>query len=192
MRESPPIPVKKPAGRLAEFLPRMGVLTAAVFVAAGSRLLPHPPNVTPIAAMALFGGATFSDRRAAFLVPLSALFVSDFFIGFHVLMPVVYGCFAFNVLLGRWLGRDRGVISTATACLVGSIFFFVVTNFAVWALGTFYPQTGMGLVACFVAALPFFRNTIIGDGAFTVVLFSGLWVAERAFPRLREPAVVAA
>jgi hypothetical protein len=161
-----------------------------IVLAALARLVPHPPNFTPIGAMALFGGARFADRRLGFVVPLAALFLSDVVIGFHVLMPVVYGSFAFNVLLGRWLRTRRTVVTTAAATLAGSVQFFIVTNFACWV--GFYPHTVEGLVACYVAAIPFFQNTLGGDALFVCVLFGGLTVAERAFPALREPAPVVA
>jgi hypothetical protein len=84
------------------------------------------------------------------------------------------------------------VVATAAACLAGSVFFFVVTNFGVWALGTLYPKTGAGLASCYAAAVPYFRNTVLGDAAFTAVLFSGLWAVEWAFPRLRAQGVAPA
>jgi hypothetical protein len=165
--------------------PRFLVLAAMIASAALARLIPHPPNFTPIGAMALFGGACLADRRAALLVPLAALFLSDLSLGLHVLMPVVYGSFALNVLLGRWLRSRRTLVTTAAVTLLGSVQFFAVTNFACWLL--YYPRTLEGLAACFVAAIPFFQNTLLGDAAFATVLFAGLAVAERGFPALREP-----
>lgn len=88
---------------------RFLVLVGMILGAAASRLIPHPFNFTPIGAMALFGGACFADRRAAFLVPLAAMFLSDLAIGLlsgslslglHPLIPVVYGSFALIVCLG--------------------------------------------------------------------------------------------
>jgi hypothetical protein len=159
--------------------------------AALARLIPHPPNFTPIGAMALFGGACFADRRTALLVPLATLLLSDLFLGLHVLIPVVYGSFAVNVLLGRWLRSRRTVLSTAAVTLIGSIQFFVVTNFACWVL--WYPHTAEELVTCYVAAIPFFQNTLLGDAVFATGLFGALALAERGFPALRErPALVPA
>jgi hypothetical protein len=157
--------------------------------AALARLVPHPPNFTPIGAMALFGGACLADRRLALAVPLAAMFLSDLFIGLHVLIPVVYGSFALNVLLGRWLRSRRTLVTTAAVTLIGSVQFFVVTNFACWLL--WYPHTVEGLVTCYVAAIPFFQNTLLGDAVFVTTLFGGLAVAERGFPVLREPATAA-
>ena len=171
--------------------PRLAVLTAMIVLAAFARLIPHPPNVTPVGAMALFGGACLADRRLALLVPLAALFLSDLFLGLHALIPVVYGSFALNVLLGRWLRSRRTAASTATVALLGSVQFFVVPNFACWLL--YYPPTAEGFAACFVAAVPFFQNTLLGDVVFATALFGALAVAERGFPVLREqPALAAA
>jgi hypothetical protein len=161
-----------------------------IVLAALARLIPHPPNFTPIGAMALFGGACFADRRLGFVVPLAALLLSDVVIGLHILMPVVYGSFALNVLLGRWLRTRRTVVTTAAVTLAGSVQFFIVTNFACWV--SFYPHTVEGLVTCYVAAIPFFQNTLLGDAVFVCVLFGGLAAAERTFPALREPAPLAA
>ena len=165
---------------------RLLALMALVGSAALARLIPHPPNFTPIGAMALFGGACVADRRLALLLPLAALFLSDLFLGLHVLIPVVYGSFVLNVLMGRWLRSRRTVINTAAVTLAGSVQFFVVTNIACWLL--WYPHTVEGLVACYVAAIPFFHNTLLGDAVFATALFGTLAIAERGFPVLREPA----
>jgi hypothetical protein len=156
-------------------------------VAALSRLIPHPPNFTPIGALALFGGACYADRRAAFAVPLAALFLGDLVLGFHALMPAVYGSFALMVVLGFWLRRHRSLLPITVATLAGSILFFVITNFAVWAIGDGYPKTWEGLALCYVAAIPYFQNTLLGDATYALCLFGGLAVAEHAFPKLREP-----
>jgi hypothetical protein len=159
-------------------------LLVAILLAAATRLVPHPPNLTPIGAIALFGGASFADRRAAFLVPLGAMFAIDLVLGIHLLLPVVYACFDFNVVLGFWLRRRRRPVPIAAATLVGSCVFFVVINAACWALWS--PRTFAGLSACYVAAIPFFRNTLLGDGLFTAVLFAALALREQLVPALRE------
>lgn len=161
---------------------RTAFLAMMIVVTALSRLVPHPLNFTPVGAMAIFGGACLADRRLALMIPLAALFLSDLVIGLHILIPVVYGSFALNVLLGRWLRSRRTIMTTATVTLVGSIQFFIVTNFGNWF--TYYPQTAEGLVACYVAAIPYFQNTLLGDAFFAVVLFGGLAMAERLFPMI--------
>jgi len=150
------------------------------------RLAPHPWNFTPIGALALFGGATFRDRRLAFMVPLASLFVSDFAIGFHSLMWAVYGAFALMVGMGTWLRERRSFLPIAGTTLAGSVVFFVITNWAVWLSGITYPKTMAGLAACYVAAIPYFGNTLAGDACWAALLFGGLTLLERRVPALRE------
>lgn len=166
---------------------RFTVLSGLVLAAAASRLLPHPYNFAPITAMALFGGAYFLDRRLAFLVPISAMLLSDLFIGLHRGIPVVYGSFSLIVCIGFWLRRRRTLLPIAGATLASSLLFFILTNFAVWVSGSLYPRTLIGLLACFVAAIPFFQNTLLGDAVYSLILFGGFAFAERNFPALRDP-----
>lgn len=167
---------------------RFSLLAGMVLIAALSRLIPHPPNFAPIAAMALFGGAHFADRRAAFLVPLAAMFLRDLVLGLHGLIPVVYVSFAAIACLGLLMrGRIRPGTVAASA-LTGSILFFLTTNFGVWALGTMYPKTPAGLAACYIAALPFFGSTLLGDMFYAVALFGSMALAEARFPAVRDSA----
>ena len=168
----------------ARFVTLVGMMLAA----AGTRLLPHPPNLTPIAAMALFGGAHFASPLAAFSVPLFAMLLSDLLLGFglHPVMPFVYGSFAVTVWLGRWLRTRRSSVAITVAAVCGSVVFFVVTNLGVWLVGGLYPRTLDGLVTCYIAAIPFFRNTLAGDAFYTVALFGGFALAQRYFPALDE------
>jgi len=160
---------------------------AIIAVAALLRIAPHPWNFTPVGAMALFSGAIIRDRRLAFVVPLLALFAGDIFIGFHKLMPVVYASFLVSVAIGFWL-RDRRTVGRITAAtLFGAMQFFLVTNFAVWAFGLSYPRNSAGLLACYIAGIPFFWNTLAGDAAYAALFFGGFALAERLFPVLRKP-----
>jgi uncharacterized membrane protein len=162
------------------------VIVGLIAAAAATRLLPHPPNVTPMAAMALFGGAHLADRRLAFLVPLGAMLASDLVLGLHALLPVVYGAFALIVWIGTRLAGRITPVRVAAATLAGSVLFFVVTNFGVWALGGLYPRTAAGLVAAYVAAIPFFRNTLLGDAAYALLLFGGYALLERTLAAHRR------
>jgi hypothetical protein len=172
--------------------PRLIVLITIILIAAASRLIPHPPNLTSITAVALFGGAYFPDRRLAFLVPLAALFLSDLILGFYTHMEVVYSSFALIVCVGLWLQKRRTTIYIVGAALASSILFFLLTNFGVWTLESLYPKTMAGLLACYVAAIPFFQNTLQGDLFFTAVLFGGFTLLERSFPKIREPRMTTA
>ena len=171
--------------------PRFLFLAGMILLAAASRLIPHPPNFSPIAALALFGGAQFADKRLAFLVPLAAMFLSDLVLGLHSLIPVIYGSFALIVCLGFWLRRRQNVWAIGGAAIVGALLFFVLTNFGVWAMGQMYPKTPAGLLDCYVAAIPFFQNTLLSNLFYSALLFGGLAIAENRFVKLREVPVAA-
>ncbi|HEY1614285.1 MAG TPA: DUF6580 family putative transport protein [Rhizomicrobium sp.] len=174
--------------------PRIMLVVSFILAAALTRLLPHPPNMTSIAAVALFGGAYLEDRRLAFLIPIGALLLSDLLIGFYHPMAVasVYASFALTVCIGFWLRTHRGALTIAAAALASSILFFAVTNFEYWAFENAYPKTLEGLMACYTAALPFFRNTVVGDLLYAGLLFGGFALLERRFPAFRPPAALPA
>lgn len=165
-------------------------MTSLVLGAALMRVLPHPPNFTPIAAVALFGGAHFDRRGWAFAVPAAAMLLSDLALealfgwGLHDQLPVVYASFAAVVAMGLLLRRRRTPLSVAGAALAASTLFFVATNLGVWASGGLYPRTTTGLYTCFVAAIPFFGPTLAGDLLYTALLFGAFALAERRFPAL--------
>jgi len=160
------------------------VLGGMILAAAASRLIPHPANFTPIAALALFGGASLVDNRAAFIVTLAGLFLSDLVLGFFAITPVVYGSFALIICLGFWVRRRQTVWRIAVAVPASAVLFFILTNFGVWVLGTLYPKTLIGLTECYVAAIPFFRNTLLSDLFYSALLFGGLALAEKQWPTL--------
>jgi hypothetical protein len=175
--------VRNPLRRLP-WTARVATVACLVAAAALSRLLPHPPNFTPLAAMALFAGAFLPPPLPAVMIPLAAMLASDLFLGFHDQMPAVYLSFALTVALGRILGGRRRPAPLALAALSASALFFALTNFGVWAAGSLYPRTFEGLATCYTAALPFFRNTLFGDLLYTAVLFGGFALLERRVPVL--------
>lgn len=166
--------------------PRLSALILLALAAAATRLLPHPPNMTSVTALALFGGAYFGNRWLAFALPLLALLGSDLLLGFYPGMEVQYLSFAVIICIGLTLRRRRSLARITAAAVAGAVSFFVLTNFGVWALGTLYPRTLAGLEACFVAAIPFFRNMLVGDLFYTAVLFGGFHLLELRFSGLRE------
>ncbi|MFN5082269.1 DUF6580 family putative transport protein [Brevundimonas sp.] len=182
--------MQAPPSRLIDL--RLGVLMAIIVVAALTRLIPHPPNFTPIAAIGLFGGAYLTRRWMAFAAPLGAMFVSDLVLGLHSGMWVVYGAMAVAVGLGFLLRQNRSAGRVLGATLAGTLSFFVLTNLAVWAFSGMYPRTPEGLVACYVAALPFLQNSLAGDLTFALALFGGFHLAQQHFAWLRDPVPAAA
>ncbi|QQG40792.1 MAG: hypothetical protein HYV37_00510 [Candidatus Levyibacteriota bacterium] len=141
-------------------------------IAVALRLVPHPANFAPIGAMALFGGA-YLNKKYALAVPLLAMLVSDFFIGFHNTMGFVYASFLLIGILGLWLRRHKNVRNVIGAAFVSSILFFLITNFGVWLVSNIYPKTAAGLIECYVVAIPFFRNTLLGDLFYVGLFFFG-------------------
>ena len=167
--------------------PRAALVIGIVLASAALRVIPHPMNFAPIGAVALFSGAYFSSKRAAVAVPLFSLVAGDIFTGFHQLIPYVYASFLISVAIGFWLRRNKSVARIGGATVAGAIQFFLITNFALWAsaIGS-YPKNMAGLVACYVAGLPLFWNTLAGDALYAALLFGGMALAEKRFPSLRE------
>src|SRR5262245_9253363 len=164
---------------------------------ARTRLLPHPPNFAPITAMAVFGAITFGRWRTAVVAPLVALFLSDLakeFLwrqgmsaqwGIYRGMWVTYGTTALVALISRFAHDTRRISVMAGTTLTGSIVFFLVPNFAIWARGTRFPHTLDGLMDCYVFAIPFFRNSLAGDVVYAAVLFGAWALAECLIPGVR-------
>lgn len=148
------------------------------------RLVPHPPNSTPLAAIALFSG-TYLGRRWAILAPLAAVAISDLLLGWHATVPFTWGAFALTGWLSWWVRRAPTASRITAAAVAGSLLFFVVTNFGVWVVGGLYPRTAAGLWECYVAALPFLRGSFAGDLLYTAALFGGYaWATSRRHGRL--------
>ena len=152
------------------------IILSLLVLAVITRLLPHPPNVTPITAIALFGGCNIKDKNLAFVLPLLCMFLTDLFLGFHMIMPFVYLSF----MCISYIGINSEKITNGTI-FGSSLLFFLVTNFGVWFFG--YPNTLAGLVSCYTLALPFFVNTIIGDLFFTHSL-------NYSFSKIKQTGVV--
>ena len=181
---------------------RSWVLFSMIILAALSRLLPHPDNVTPVGAMALFGGAYFSRKYLVFLVPLLAMWFSDlllnnliyarlypdYYEGFVWMGNLwVYASFIFIGLIGMWLLQKISFEKVIGASLLGSILFFLITNFGAWAVDPMYPKTTSGLLTAYGAGLPFFRNTLLGDLVYCGVLFGVFEWAKSHWTVLRRP-----
>ena len=166
---------------------RILAILSAILAAAALRLVPHPPNFTPIAAMALFGGAYLGRRGLAFVAPLGAMLLSDAILGFHSYMWATYLSVVLIVLIG-WAVRARiTFLRVGAAAVASSVLFYLLTNFSVWLGSSVYPQTFAGLAACYVAAIPFFQNTLAGDLFYSGLLFGGFALLERLVPTLRAP-----
>ncbi|MES2120924.1 MAG: DUF6580 family putative transport protein [Pseudomonadota bacterium] len=164
---------------------RLLVLVTAILTAAALRLVPHPPNFTPIGAMALFSGAMLGRRLIAFVAPLAALLLSDFVLGFYHGQATVYFSVALIVMIGMGALARVSALRVLGAALASSVLFFLITNLGMWWFSGFYPRNLAGLEACYVAAIPFFQNTIAGDLFFAAVLFGGFALLARTVPALQ-------
>jgi hypothetical protein len=171
---------------MTNLTPKFWILTLMVFATAFARLIPHPPNFAPIAAMALFGGAYFNKKWAAFLVPISAMFITDLILGFHETMWAVYLSFAFIVTLGMLIIKQKKVGNIFFASVTASVMFFIITNFGVWLSTPYYAKSGTGLAACFTAAIPFFHQTLLSDLFFVTILFGLFELAKTKYPVLAQ------
>ena len=158
-------------GKILEFI----IALFFILIGVSLRIIPHAPNFTPIAAIALFGGVYFSKKIALFL-PVLAMLISDVFIGFYDLkiMAAVYGSFILCTILGFWLKKRKKWQTVAGAAILSSVLFFLITNFAVWAFSPWYAKTFSGIIQSYIMALPFFRNTLLGD-LFYVGAFFGAY-----------------
>lgn len=160
---------------------------ALIFAAALARLLPHPPNFTPLTAAAVFSGTVLSPA-VALTVPLAAMIASDMVVGPHPLFFLTWGCFLVSAAIGFWVRRDPRTFRVVFGTLAGSLIFFVVTNLGVfWASGM-YEKNFSGLAECFTLAIPFFGNSLAGDFFFVVVFFGVFSLARRAASRLSADA----
>lgn len=165
---------------------RTAVAAFVLLVAIGlaGRLVPHPPNVTPIVAATLFAGFLFRPGRVGVAVPLLIMLLSDSLIGFYDwrLMSAVYAAFILPVVFSPII-RARPTVLRASVCSVlSSTAFFIVSNLAVWAFTDLYGHSIAGLGACYVAAIPFFRNTLLGDLAWCSVFFGLYGIIVRIAP----------
>ena len=145
-----------------------------------TRFLPHPANFTAIGAIAMFGGL-YLPKRWAIVGPMLAMFVSDIFIGFYAwqIMISVYAGFVIMGGIGLFVRQNKKISTVIGGTLLGSIIFYLFTNFAVWAFGTMYARTLSGLTQSYVMALPFFKNSLMGDLFYTTVLVGGCELAMK-------------
>ena len=147
-------------------------MIGVIIILAMFRLVPHPPNAVPIAAMALFAGAFFSNRLLAYLIPVAAMVLSDLILGLHSTVWYVYAGVAITVLIGSEL-KQFSILRVGIAAVIASILFFLITNFGAWLHHDMYPQNYNGLLQAFVAGIPFFRNSLIANLIFTYLVFYG-------------------
>jgi hypothetical protein len=150
-----------------------------------ARLLPHAPNFAPIGALAVLAG-TYLPKKYALLLPLVLMLATDYFIGFYniKIMLSVYLSFMLYVLLGNALGKDKKIGKLSLSAFLGALLFFLITNFAVWAFSPWYSKDLSGLLLSYTLALPFFKNTLLGDLFYTATFFLVFAASSAVISRL--------
>ena len=182
---------------------RFSVITLLIALAALSRLIPHPPNVAPIAGMALFGSAYYNKKYWAYLIPIITMWISDLilnnvvyaqyfdsFVWFYSGSLFTYAAFALIVLMGSITLKKKNVGSVLFSALGASVIFFIVSNLGVWLTSPMYTKSWEGLTACYVAAIPFLQNTLIGDLCYSAALFGLFEMSMYWFPSLRPKQMI--
>src|SRR5258706_1270900 len=154
-----------------------------IVVAGASRIIKIAPNIHAVGAMALFAGAYFQNKKLAYAMPLITMFLTDLILGFHKIMIPVYASFVFTVFIGTMIANRKNIFTVAVGSLTSSVVFFLVTNLPFW-FGNTYLWNFEGAMESYTIALPFFRNGIIGDLAFTALLFGGFELARTRIPEL--------
>jgi len=141
------------------------------FILALGRIIPHPPNFTPILATAIYAPYLIKDKWVAMSLPLLAMFIADLWIGFHPYMLWVYGAIGLSTLISNLSMRfDKEYMQLGIMAIVSSILFFIITNFAVWTMWDYYPKTIEGLIMCYTMAIPFFHNTLLSTIVYTSLI----------------------
>lgn len=144
-----------------------------------SRLIIHLPNFTPVIALALFGGV-YLKKQQAVILPVLMMVIADLFIGIDATFPFTWGAMALIALMGLGVRKDKSFTAVAGSSLLASVLFFLVTNFGVWLVQNMYPRTLVGLIECYIMAIPFFGPTLVSTVVYTAVLFGGYeWAAVR-------------
>jgi hypothetical protein len=146
------------------------IAAGLILVAAITRLIPHPPNFAPIASLAIFGGSVITNKKYALVLPLGALLLSDILFelftttqGFYdISQSFVYGAFILITFLATQI-KKVNTINIFLACIWSGAIFFILSNFGVWLTGIYYPKTFTGLIACYAAAVPFYKNELFGN-----------------------------
>lgn len=167
------------AARYSSHTTNLLIAGTLIVLAILGRLVPHPDNFTPLAAVALLGGAVL-PARWALVLPAAAVIISDLIIGLHPLIAFTWGSFIAIALFSHFYLKKITVMGVATASVGASALFYLVSNFGVWLEGKLYAPTWHGLVECYINALPFFKSTLAGDLMFTAVPFGLYALATRA------------
>ena len=181
---------------------RFSVISSIILLAAISRLIPHPSNFAPIGGMALFGAAYYVKQYWAFIIPIISMWISDLainniiygqyfdhFVWFYQGCYWTYGAFALIALIGFGVLKKIRIKNLLVASFLASLIFYLLSNLGVWISTNMYPKNFGGLITCYIAGLPFFKNTLLGDLFYTGLLFSTFELAQHKIPSLQPEQV---
>ena len=187
-----------------KFNPQTLVLIAIIFLASISRLIPHMPNFSPIGAISLFGAAFFKQKWKAFLIPVLSIWISDLFIN-NIIYADYYPTFTwfYNgyhwqvmsygaiILFGLILFKNKlTILHLGLGGLGAGMLFFIISNFGVWINGLMYSKDLSGLLNCYIAGIPFFKGTILGNLFYIPIIFGTYTIVQKRFPILRSTRTV--
>jgi len=159
-----------------------------IILAVSTRLVAHPYNFTPVLAFSLLAGV-YSKNKFGFLLPISIMLISDYFIGMHDTILIVYLSLFAVYLIGYYAIKNINAENIFLGSFLGPLIFFIITNFAVWmndgVLGM-YTDNFIGLIDCYYRALPFFKNTLISTVFFAGVIHASYLLLYEKFAILKS------
>ncbi len=164
------------------FTPKSTLVLSLILLAICSRFLPHPPNFTAVGASALFSAAIFPSIILALLIPVSAMIITDIYLGFHHSIWSVYIAILIISGIGILLRGKISATKVFGASLAGSVIFFILTNYAAWLTLPMYAKDVPGLMESYFMAIPFFGNTVAGDLFYNGILFGTFYLVTQRFP----------
>ena len=149
-----------------------------------SRLVPHPWNLTPILAACLFSGYKIKPIGLAIFIPIFTVFISDILLGIYNGISWVYISYIFIIGIGLFLSKFNSIQSKIISTISGTLIFFLISNFGVWISAELYPKSIDGLISCYLAGIPFYKNTLIGTVFYSSVFFTISELLEKRIIRL--------
>ncbi len=147
-----------------------------ILILALSRLIPHPPNFTPIIAVAIMSCYFFKNIYLSFAILIISMLLADFFIGFHVKMIFVYPSILIISYIFYKVNYEISFKNLFIFGFFGSVIFFIISNFGVWLIEDLYEYNMKGLIECYILALPFFKNTFISTVIFS---YAAIYVCKK-------------
>ena len=142
-----------------------------ILILAISRLIPHPPNFTPIIAVAIMSSCFFKNINLSIIILVISMLLSDLFIGFYYNIFFVYFSLILITIIFFKINKKINYKTLLIFSFFGSLIFYIISNFGVWMLSGIYEKNLNGLVTCYILAIPFFKNTLMSTIIFSYIAF---------------------